>query len=893
MPPRGDDMSTQDILRTLEYLHPDQKAVFEVRVIGAALKKCNLWEGAAYGKGVVTGYFDDKIKAAKLIEQIDLVAKPKAIYVALNSPNPALLARAYNRFKVLFTVTSDKDIVKLVHLLIDADPLRVAEVSSTKNEKVQAFGFRDRIKEHLGNLGWPEPLVGDSANGGHLVYAINLPNDAESVALIKGVLGALAAKFDTNTVQVDTKVFNPSRITKVYGTVARKGDSTDDRPHRRARIISLPSERIVVTSEQLEAVAALIKSGEAVEATHSQTIQEYRGGGAKLDVKVYLEKHGREVLKEKAHGESTLFVLKECVFDPSHTSGESAIGQCADGKLFYQCFHNSCKGKTWQDARLIISGNDRIMGSRTQDSTPSGQQKTGKAEPNPGFLGSIDIADYVASKFVDTDPRDLEWTFTLSLVAGTMGYLVGPAGAGKSGLEMQLAVSVATGRALFGDNLTPGLTGKVLILAAEEDVRLVHIRLKRLFDRLFPATHWDDDGQFELNAKLDPAAELFRQNIIVIPCAGKDLRLVQSHPGGDVTASQHFRELLALAMSIEGLALVFIDPLSRFYGADENNNTVATFFSTLLETIAQMTGASTICVHHVGKRAGRSEGKFSLDECMSPDVIRGASGLTGAARWQMNLFPLPPKEAVKLLGVAEAGPGDYLVCGVVKNNYAKLTEHFFLKREKGGVLVPIEALTKEGIAPDVYERITEKIIEVVKQREITGQPPMTMKFLGDFCPGQWKKTDIPEATKSNVLTAASMAVQDEKLFLVSRMAKNNRSAIYLASAPDRSQDTGQTAPSDEVCTGQLTGRGTPDSTGQNGLSGDKVVERQNVKSPDRKSPDRNGCPAPEPAPMLTPGTGQLSPLKGEEGPSLDGLLPAGLPLNGQPCERVAANETVL
>ena len=80
----------------------------------------------------------------------------------------------------------------------------------------------------------------------------------------------------------------------------------------------------------------------------------------KMDVVGYLAAHNIDVVKEKANGSSTLYCLSHCVFDPSHANNESAIGQAIDGKLFYQCFHNSCEGKTWKDARQIISGDKSL-----------------------------------------------------------------------------------------------------------------------------------------------------------------------------------------------------------------------------------------------------------------------------------------------------------------------------------------------------------------------------------------------------------------------------------------------------------------------------------------------------------------------------------------------------
>jgi len=41
-------------------------------------------------------------------------------------------------------------------------------------------------------------------------------------------------------------------------------------------------------------------------------------------------------------------------------TNESAIGKTSEGKLFYQCFHESCKTRTWNEARKIISGDDSL-----------------------------------------------------------------------------------------------------------------------------------------------------------------------------------------------------------------------------------------------------------------------------------------------------------------------------------------------------------------------------------------------------------------------------------------------------------------------------------------------------------------------------------------------------
>jgi hypothetical protein len=84
-------------------------------------------------------------------------------------------------------------------------------------------------------------VVAGSGNGVHLLYPLHLDNVPESVLLLRDLLAVLAAEFATPTVAVDTSVSNASRIVKLYGTLARKGDATQRRPHRRSTILELPA----------------------------------------------------------------------------------------------------------------------------------------------------------------------------------------------------------------------------------------------------------------------------------------------------------------------------------------------------------------------------------------------------------------------------------------------------------------------------------------------------------------------------------------------------------------------------------------------------------------------------------------------------------------------------
>jgi len=92
--------------------------------------------------------------------------------------------------------------------------------------------------------------------------------------------------------------------------------------------------------------------------TNRQDIHPENNGG--LDVEAYLNHYGREIIKVKENGSSKLYCLRECVFDPAHAPNEAAVGITSEGKLFYQCFHESCKTRTWNEARKVISGSDSL-----------------------------------------------------------------------------------------------------------------------------------------------------------------------------------------------------------------------------------------------------------------------------------------------------------------------------------------------------------------------------------------------------------------------------------------------------------------------------------------------------------------------------------------------------
>jgi hypothetical protein len=330
-----------DIKRTLSFYHSDG-TTFEICGFGTD----------HYPKAVDGGFFNDHERASKAAR--GLTENHHAVYTTINPVDKALLGRANNRIRPGISRTQDKDVTRIKRLLVDCDPIRPSKISSTDGERLAAIELCEKIKAELSAAGWPEPLIGDSGNGGHLVYVVDLENVPENVDIIKRCLQSLTQKYDNEAVQIDQSVFNPARISKVYGTWARKGDDTPDRPHRLSRIISVPDEPKPVKIELLKALAATARSQSPKGEKPTGTTR------GKLDLAAYLDKYEIPVKEVKEHQGATLHVLETCIFDETHTDGEASIVQGADGRLFYQCFHNSCKDKKWKDARQKISGDAKL-----------------------------------------------------------------------------------------------------------------------------------------------------------------------------------------------------------------------------------------------------------------------------------------------------------------------------------------------------------------------------------------------------------------------------------------------------------------------------------------------------------------------------------------------------
>jgi putative DNA primase/helicase len=277
--------------------------------------------------------------------------------------------------------TGDADILRRRFCLIDVDPIRPKGIASTNEELERALGVRDQIVDYLTTQGWPTAVRAMSGNGGHAIYAIDLPNDDDSRDVVRGCLAALAHRFDTPLVTIDRSVFNAARISKLYGTVARKGDTTSDRPHRRAAIEDCPADLRVVNTTLLQQLAreATPRASSGARPSRARTSERREV----IDMALEFQQRGW-YLRQLRDGKHAV----RCPWRDAHSSESGPTEtvlfepRSIDGLWGFQCQHAHCAHRTIKDVWQLFRPSAPASSSR-------GSASTSEPPPDPGVsIGS-------------------------------------------------------------------------------------------------------------------------------------------------------------------------------------------------------------------------------------------------------------------------------------------------------------------------------------------------------------------------------------------------------------------------------------------------------------------------------------------------------------------------
>lgn len=398
----------------------------EIRMIGKNARKVT-----------ASGYF---LSCEAALAAIRDYREEANCYAVMNAINEGCYSR-YQHERIAQspeTTTSDRDISRRRWLLIDLDSERPTGCNATDEELNRSRQVMMCIGVFLRDNGFTAPVVAMSANGWHLYYRIDAPNDEQTAGLVRDVLSVLDMQFSNEYCKVDCTVFNASRISKVMGTRSNKGADTKERPQRESYFVRIPDTVQVTRTDYLRRVA-----GQMPQPEKPTAISAY--GRERFDIEDFIRKYGIGISKRIQFAGGTRLVLEQCPFDANHKSPDAAIFVLNSGAIGFRCLHNSCAHYTWRDVRMhfdptAYSYRERMESRNRQnyyrtDGRPAPQVETEQKNAGKKWLSMTDIEwtdpnadDYIPTGFLYLDHH------IGGLALGDVTLLSGRAGCGKTSL---------------------------------------------------------------------------------------------------------------------------------------------------------------------------------------------------------------------------------------------------------------------------------------------------------------------------------------------------------------------------------------------------------------------------------------------------------------------------
>jgi TusA-related sulfurtransferase len=244
-------------------------------------------------------------------------------------------------------------------MVVDVDPERDPAagkgVGATASEKAEAWEVFNNVITFLDQQGWPRPVITDSGNGYHAFYRVNLPN--QDYDFIRHALKTLAHLFDRPTAKVDKSVFDPSRIIKIAGTWARKGENTAERPHRKSRILSVPDQVVMVPGVKFIELHRFAPPGLLVPIITTDPISDER-----LEEFFETFEEEIEIVDTKTQGGTEYHILAACPFkggEHFRQDQKTAIISSSTG-IGFKCFSDACCDYTFYDLLELLEGRTGI-----------------------------------------------------------------------------------------------------------------------------------------------------------------------------------------------------------------------------------------------------------------------------------------------------------------------------------------------------------------------------------------------------------------------------------------------------------------------------------------------------------------------------------------------------
>lgn len=627
------DLDYHQIYSSLSAIVP-QGSVFELRMLGVR-------------KGHVdSGYFDDPSQAANAL--VAAQGLYKGVYFTPNPVIPDAMARSHNRITPWAQhSTHDTEITRRRWLLVDIDARRMAGISSSEPEHQSALNAARTIAATLSfAYGFPDPIISDSGNGAHIMYRVNEENSETVRDEFHTFLRVLKKQFDSNSIDIDTTVYNAARIWRVPGTWARKGDSTPDRPHRKAAIIK-PADAFkvlsIVSVMRFNATNQYLLAGEKAQVNGKKNSSEYPQDEA-------LYKRLNEFAMRNLKSWVPSFFPTAIEYKEGYRVTSADIGQAYEEDLTIhpwplgiKYFGVGDQGDGTEGRRTPIGViaeyamgvTDKALAARKLSDVlgfpvtemgaippqPQMQMSAGFSggtnamagllgtKPRINFKGVRSIAELNKREF-----KQVRWIVQNVIPAGNMLLAARPK-MRKTWLALQLAMAVARGRR-FLDWET--IKGDVLFLGLEDNERRIQNRIKTL--QRFEIDVGDLTGfrYWTGGMDYDGAGNLKLTN----PEEEKELLSVFPKGEAGVDALEQYLE------QFPATSLIVIDTLAHFRGERSSRDVYQSDYDAMMP-LTKLAARKNICImpvtHEKKGNADRGIGGDFLED------VTGSAGISGGS----------------------------------------------------------------------------------------------------------------------------------------------------------------------------------------------------------------------------------------------------------------------
>lgn len=199
------------------------------------------------------------------------------------------------------------------------------------------------------------------------------------------------------------------------------------------------------------------------------------------------------------------------------------------------------------------------------------------------------------------------------IARGVVALLAGAGGIGKTEVALGLAIAVLTGGRWLDVFPVDDCSGRVLVLAAEEDIPEMRRRVHRL------TRHLPQSMRAQLHGRL-----------VIAPMHSRDVGILTRGKRGPVR-SEFFtalRKRLNQQAGQDGWAAIIMGPMSRLAGLPiDVDNDIGTKVMQAMESLCDVAGEPLVFIDCHTNAASRKPGQTEEDV-----TVRGPTGLTDAAR---------------------------------------------------------------------------------------------------------------------------------------------------------------------------------------------------------------------------------------------------------------------